>query len=40
MVLRKGPHRIAISIRDNNSMLESTAYVDVVVGTDREGQAG
>jgi hypothetical protein len=40
MVLRKGPHRIDISIRDNNSMLESTAYVDVVVGTDQEGQSG
>jgi VWFA-related protein len=40
MVLREGPHRIAISVRDNNSMLESTAYVDVVVGTDLEGQSG
>ncbi len=40
MVLREGPHRIAISVRDNNSMLESTAYVDVVVGTDHEGQSG
>jgi hypothetical protein len=40
MVLRKGPHRIAISVRDNNSMLESTAYVDLIVGTDREGQSG
>lgn len=40
MVLRKGPHRIAISIRDNNSMMESTAYVDVDVGTNLEGQSG
>jgi VWFA-related protein len=40
MVLREGPHRIAISIRDNNSMVESTAYIDVVVGTDHEGQSG
>jgi VWFA-related protein len=40
MVLREGPHRIAISIRDNNSMVESTAYIDVVVGTEHEGQSG
>jgi hypothetical protein len=40
MVLREGPHRIAISIRDNNSMVESTTFIDVVVGPDHEGQSG
>jgi hypothetical protein len=40
MVLREGPQRIAISVQDTNSMLESTAFVDVVVGTDHSGQTG
>jgi len=34
MVLRDGPHRIAVSIRDDRSSSESTAIVDVLVGND------
>jgi hypothetical protein len=40
MVLREGPHRIAISVQDTNSMIESTAYVDVVVGDEPSGRSG
>ncbi len=36
MVLREGPHRIAVSIRDDLSSSESTAFVDVVVGSGAE----
>ena len=32
MVLREGPHRISISVRDEQSSIESTEYVDVEVG--------
>jgi hypothetical protein len=39
MVLREGPHRIAISIRDESSATESTAVVDVMVGNG-EGDGG
>jgi VWFA-related protein len=34
MVLRKGSQRIAISVRDDRSSSESTAFTDVVVGSD------
>jgi hypothetical protein len=40
MVLRKGAQRIAVSVQDTNSMVESTAFVDVVVGTEPAGQSG
>ncbi len=40
MVLRGGPHRIAISVQDNNSMTESTAYLDIVVGDEPAGRSG
>jgi len=40
MVLRGGPHRIAISVQDNNSMTESTAYLDVVVGDEQTDRSG
>jgi hypothetical protein len=40
MVLREGPHRIAISVQDTNSMIESTAYVDVVVGEKETDHTG
>jgi len=40
MVLREGPHRIAVSIRDDRSLIESTGFVDVVVGTGDEDTAG
>jgi len=36
MVLREGPHRIAVSIRDDLSSSESTAFIDVVVGSGAE----
>ncbi len=36
MVLREGPHRIAVSIRDDRSSSESTDVVDVMVGNDAE----
>jgi VWFA-related protein len=32
MLLRKGPHRITVSVRDNYSSIESIGFVDVVVG--------
>jgi len=32
MVLREGPHRIAVSVRDDRSTTASTAYVEVMVG--------
>ena len=32
MVLRGGPHRISISVRDEQSSIESTEFVDVEVG--------
>jgi len=34
MVLRKGTQRVAVSIQDTNSLVESTAFVDVEVGPD------
>jgi hypothetical protein len=37
MVLREGPHRIAVSIRDDRSSSESTAVVDVLVGNGSGG---
>ena len=40
MVLREGPHRIVVSVRDDHSLIESTGFVDVVVGTDEEGKTG
>ena len=40
MVLRDGPHRIAVSIRDDRSLIESTGFVDVVVGTGEEDTTG
>ena len=36
MVLREGEHRIAVSIRDDRSSSESTAFVDVMVGNGSE----
>ena len=38
MVLREGPHRIAVSIRDDRSSSESTAVVTVMVGDDTEDE--
>jgi len=38
MVLREGPHRIAVSIRDDRSSSESTAVVAVMVGNDTEDE--
>jgi hypothetical protein len=40
MVLRPGPHRIAVTVRDDRSSSESTAVVEVVVGEDAGGSAG
>ncbi|MCK5375891.1 MAG: VWA domain-containing protein [Acidobacteria bacterium] len=40
MVLREGPHRIAVSVRDDRSLIESTGFVDVVVGTGDEDTTG
>jgi VWFA-related protein len=40
MVMSEGPQRIAISIRDDRSRIESTAFVDVVVGSDSQDQSG
>ena len=40
MVLRGGPHRIAVSVRDDHSSIESTGFVDVVVGAADEGATG
>ena len=37
IVMREGPQRIAVSVRDDKSLLESTAYLEVVVGGDLEG---
>jgi hypothetical protein len=34
LVMREGPQRIAVSVRDDKSLLESTAYLEVVVGGD------
>jgi hypothetical protein len=34
LVMRKGEQRIAVSVRDDKSLIESTAFVDVVVGGD------
>jgi len=36
MVLREGPHRIAVSIRDDLSSSESTTFIDVMVGSGAE----
>jgi len=38
MVLREGPHRIAVSVRDDRSSTASTAYIDVMVGTSDKDQ--
>jgi VWFA-related protein len=40
MVLRGGPHRISVSVRDEMSSIESTQYVDVVVGAEAAGPTG
>lgn len=40
MVLREGPHRIAVSVRDERSTLESTVFVDVAVGPGDGGPSG
>jgi VWFA-related protein len=40
MVLRKGPHRISVSVRDEMSSIESTQYLDVVVGMETAGPTG
>jgi len=37
LVMREGPQRIAVSVRDDKSLVESTAYMEVVVGSDVEG---
>ena len=34
MVLREGPHRITVSVRDDYSAIESIGFVDVVAGAD------
>lgn len=40
MALRRGPHRIAVSVRDDRSSVESTIWVDVDVGADGEDSPG
>ncbi|MCK5375890.1 MAG: VWA domain-containing protein [Acidobacteria bacterium] len=40
MLLREGSHRIAVSVRDERSAIESTEFVDVVVGTGDEDTTG
>ncbi len=40
LVLREGPHRIAIGVRDDGSSTESIAYIEVVVGADNGDQSG
>ncbi len=40
MILRRGPHRISVSVRDNISSIVATRFVDVVVGTETGGAAG
>lgn len=37
MVLRPGPHRIAVGVRDERSAVESTVFVDVAVGAEAGG---
>lgn len=40
MALRRGPHRIAVTVRDDRSSVESTIWVDVDVGAGSEASPG
>lgn len=40
MLMREGPQRIAVTIRDDRSLVESTAFLDVDVGADHQDTSG
>lgn len=40
LVMRQGPHRIAVTVRDERSRVESTTFVEVTVGGQAGEQAG